>query len=151
MFTIAPLFSLLTNLLEIKIKLDSAGKYSRRFKADGGSGIGIWLQIMDFLSFLAIPINIAILFFCGHGGESSEGAMWKFMESRNIDPSYEWDGSSWTFVSFEWDKYTIFLLAIGVEHLLFIIKAGLAVTIKDVPSEVLVAEKKRPFEILKAL
>jgi len=29
-FTLAPLFSLITNLLEIKIKLSGIGKYSRR-------------------------------------------------------------------------------------------------------------------------
>jgi len=99
-FTIAPLFSLLTNLLEIKIKLDSASKYSRRFKADGGSGIGIWLQIMEFLSFLAIPINIAILFFCGHGGNSSEGAVWVYLQSKNVEPFFEWNGSDWAFFDF---------------------------------------------------
>jgi hypothetical protein len=43
------------------------------------------------------------------------------------------------------------LLAVGVEHLLFIIKAGFAVGIKDVPEEVLHSEKKRPLEIRKAL
>jgi hypothetical protein len=91
-FTIAPLFSLLTNLLEIKIKLDSAGKYSRRGKADGGSGIGIWSQIMEFLSFLAIPVNIAILFFCGHNGNSTEGAIWESLQKTNVDPYYTWDG-----------------------------------------------------------
>lgn len=34
-FTLAPLFSLCTNFLEIKIKLDGMGKYSRRMKSEG--------------------------------------------------------------------------------------------------------------------
>jgi hypothetical protein len=42
-FTLAPLFSLGTNILEINIKLDSMAKYSRRYKADAAVGIGIWL------------------------------------------------------------------------------------------------------------
>jgi hypothetical protein len=42
-------------------------------------------------------------------------------------------------------------LAIGIEHLLFIFKAAIAVTVKDVPTDVLHAEKKRPFEVRKAL
>jgi anoctamin-10 len=64
-FTLAPLFSLFTNLLEIRIKLDSMGKYSRRYKADSTDGIGIWLSIMEFLTFLAVPVNIGIVVFTG--------------------------------------------------------------------------------------
>jgi hypothetical protein len=45
-FTLAPLFSLFTNLLEIRIKLDSMGSYSRRYRSDSAQGIGIWLSIM---------------------------------------------------------------------------------------------------------
>jgi Calcium-activated chloride channel len=41
-FPMAPLFSLLANLLEIKVKTNSMHYYSRRGYADGANGIGAW-------------------------------------------------------------------------------------------------------------
>jgi hypothetical protein len=41
-FPFAPLFSFLTNLLEINIKLNNMSKFGRRNKAEGTSGIGNW-------------------------------------------------------------------------------------------------------------
>lgn len=42
-FPLAPLFSFLTNLLELKIKQNQMTKYSRRGACLGASGIGRWL------------------------------------------------------------------------------------------------------------
>lgn len=42
-FPLAPLFSVFTNILEIKIKLYGMCKYSRRSVAEGAGGIGVWL------------------------------------------------------------------------------------------------------------
>jgi len=66
-FPLAPLFSFLTNLLEIKIKLNSMSFYSRRFQAKGASGIGSWINVMELISMVAIPINVAILLFTTYG------------------------------------------------------------------------------------
>jgi len=66
-FPLAPLFSFFTNLLEINIKLDSMTESSRRFLAQGAQGIGSWLDIMEFMSFICIPINIGIIYFAADG------------------------------------------------------------------------------------
>ena len=63
-FPFAPLFSFLTNLLEVMIKLQHIGKYGRRNIAECSSGIGNWMSIMGFISLLAIPINALILLVC---------------------------------------------------------------------------------------
>ncbi len=39
--------------------------YSRRGFAESASGIGTWLEIMEMISFLCIPINCAMLYFTG--------------------------------------------------------------------------------------
>ena len=62
-FPFAPLFSFLTNLLEIKIKLSEMSEYGRRSIATGSGGIGNWQDIVGFISFVAIPINLCILLF----------------------------------------------------------------------------------------
>ena len=66
-FPLAPLFSFLTNLLEINIKMNASSEVSRRFVAEGAKGIGSWLNIMEFMSFVCIPINIAIIYFAADG------------------------------------------------------------------------------------
>jgi hypothetical protein len=83
-FTLAPLFSVLTNFLEIKIKLDGMGKYSRRMKSEGSRGIGAWMGVMEIMSFISIPINIAIIVFTkksrvydANGVESSDPSSWR--------------------------------------------------------------------------
>ena len=63
-FPFAPLFSFLTNLLEMRIKLNHISKYGRRNLAECTSGIGNWQQIMGFVSYFAIPMNVIILLFC---------------------------------------------------------------------------------------
>ena len=63
-FPFAPLFSLLTNLLEIAIKMQHMSKYGRRNFAQGTSGIGSWNSIMSFISYVAIPINVLVLLLC---------------------------------------------------------------------------------------
>ena len=63
-FPFAPLFSFLTNLLEIKIKLNQIAALGRRNFAQCTSGIGNWSSIMSFVSYFAIPINTLILIVC---------------------------------------------------------------------------------------
>lgn len=41
-FPLAPIFSFLTNLLEIQIKLDGMCKFNRRILPEGASDIGTW-------------------------------------------------------------------------------------------------------------
>ena len=63
-FPFAPLFSFLTNLLEIRIKLQHIAKYGRRNLAQCTSTIGNWDGIMGFISYFAIPMNVLILLVC---------------------------------------------------------------------------------------
>ena len=62
-FPLAPLFSNITNFIDFDIKLSSLGTYDRRTWAEIASGIGDWLRVMELMSFIAIPINMAILYF----------------------------------------------------------------------------------------
>lgn len=63
-FPFAPLFSFLTNLLEVMIKLQNMGSYGRRNISEGTNGIGNWMSIMSFISYFAIPCNALILLVC---------------------------------------------------------------------------------------
>ena len=76
-FPLAPLFSFLTNLLEIKIKLNRMSQFSRRFIAQVASGIGSWTGVMELISMVSIPINVGILLFTAKGED----------EDGNIDES----------------------------------------------------------------
>ena len=62
-FPFAPLMSFFTNLLEILIKLQNMANIGKRNKAECTGGIGNWMDIMGFISYFAIPMNIAILLF----------------------------------------------------------------------------------------
>ena len=62
-FPLAPMFSFMTNLIEIRIKLSSMALYGKRAIPQGSSGIGNWSGIMSLISFVAIPINLCILIY----------------------------------------------------------------------------------------
>ena len=74
-FPFAPLFSFFTNLLEIKIKLQTMSEYGRRSQAAASNGIGNWMSIIGFISFFAIPINICILLFARSPADRRVGAL----------------------------------------------------------------------------
>ena len=62
-FPFAPLFSFLTNLLEVVIKLKTFAEYGKRNLAQCASGAGNWMSITSFITYFAIPINLAILLY----------------------------------------------------------------------------------------
>jgi hypothetical protein len=118
-FTLAPLFSVCTNFLEIKIKLDGMGKYSRRAFSEGSRGIGAWMSVMEVMSFIAIPFNIAVIVFTkksrvydSTGKESSQPSAW--MQSM-LDRS---KGEATPF----WNEFTIVLFAVLIEHCMLFVK-----------------------------
>ena len=92
-FTLAPLFSLLTNILEIETKMNNMARYSRKFRAHGADSIGFWIQMMSFLTYICIPVNIGIIFFTGHKvhttsgkslmGSSDEASLRKYLFLKN--------------------------------------------------------------------
>ena len=129
-FTLAPLFSVFTNFLEIKIKLDGMGKYSRRMKSEGARGIGAWMGVMEVMSFISIPINIAIIVFTkksrvfdAAGKEYSSPSSWRqYMQDLG-----KGDSNS------IWNEFTVVLFAVLIEHLLLFSKSIIALIIEDVP------------------
>ena len=140
-FPFAPLFSFLTNLLEIKIKLQTMSEYGRRSQAVASNGIGNWMSIIGFISFFAIPINICILLFARHPADRRVGV---FQDADTIDLEeqsamviYLTNRSSY------WTRTNIFLLAFFIEHLVIALKVVIAILIPDVPSNVKIDERRR--------
>ena len=131
-FPLAPLFSFVTNLIEIKIKLGRMSKYSRRFTAQGANGIGSWNGVMELISMVSIPINLAIILFTGKGQDLNGD--YGFSETVNYLLKSD-------------KEYTLFevvLLLILIEHCLLGIKIVMATLIPDVPKEVELEERRRP-------
>lgn len=105
-------------------------------------GIGNWSIIMNFVSFLAIPINLSILLFARSPANEATGIdqdldeidlseqseMTKFFKNR--DPSY-------------WTRTNMILVAIATEHLIIGIKVVIQILIPDIPKDVKYAEANR--------
>ena len=72
-FTLAPAFSLFTNMIEISTKMENMSRYSRKFRAHGADGIGLWINFMTFLTYVCIPVNIGIIFLTGHKVKTPDG------------------------------------------------------------------------------
>ena len=142
-FPFAPLFSFVTNLLAIKIKLKIMEEYGRRNVAVCASGVGNWLQIIGFISFFAIPINLCILLYARSPKTETVGAF-QNLDEIGIDEQsamVRWltnrDSEFWT-------RANILGLAIIVEHAIIALKVVIALVIPDVPSAVKHAELRRP-------
>ena len=140
-FPFAPLFSFLTNLLEIKIKLQHIAKFGRRNVAECTSTIGSWGPIMSFISYFAIPMNVLILLVCRFPSiqvgatqdldnlqDKEEAVLVQYL--REQDPTF-------------WNRANIILLAILIEHLVIGLKIVIAAIIPDVPRKVTDDEFKR--------
>jgi uncharacterized membrane protein len=85
---------------------------------------------MEIISYLTIVVNTCIIYFTGdstvvHNGVSS---FVKFMRYQDAD---------------KWVEVNIILLAICIEHVLFMVKLVIAAAIPDVPNSVVEAEAKR--------
>ena len=122
-FPAAPVFSFITNFIEIRVKLNSMTYYSQREIAEGASGIGSWLPIMELISMICIPINVAMIFWTGYKGKDS--ILVQTLEEHN--------GERWTTAN-------ILLLLILMEHLILALKIIMAILIPDVPERVIFEE-----------
>ena len=140
-FPFAPLFSFLTNLLEIKIKLNVMSEYGRRGLAVASNGIGNWMSIIGFISFFAIPINLCILLFARSPADRRVGAFQDADEVEKEEHSamviYLMNRSAF------WTRTNIFLLAFFIEHIVIALKVVIAILIPDVPQNVKTSEKRR--------
>ncbi len=89
-FTLAPFASVLTNLIEIRIKLNSLAHYSRRFPAQPANDIGNWEGIIQFIALFTIPINIYIMLLLGQDPlteANKDGTPW---DERSNSVVMEW-------------------------------------------------------------
>ena len=102
---VASVFSIFTNLLEIKIKLDSMQYYSRRIVCEGAKGIGKWYDIMELLAIFCIPVNFAIIYFTGTSDYTTVGisSAVEFLNNNGIK-----------------DPLNVFMIVVGVEHVLLL-------------------------------
>ena len=109
--------------------MNSLSELSRRFVAEGASGIGSWLNIMEFMSFICIPINIAIIYFAADGPGLPSTIVTNLREKSDF-----------------WTDKNIILFVVGLEHVILVLKAFIAVVIPDVPAKVISDEFKRDKE-----
>lgn len=137
-FTLAPLFSLISNTLEIAIKLNQINRFERRRVAQGASGVGYWVWVMEVFAIICVPINVAIMYFTGE-------VFYYFDEegkrTHEVSSSYqEWlteYNPEW------WTPMGTLLVAVLIEHAVLGLKIIIASIIPDVPDHVLAKERKR--------
>ena len=148
-FPFAPLFSFLTNLLEIAIKMQHISKFGRRNFAQGTSGIGNWNSIMNFVSYVAIPVNLLVLLFCRY----PKVTVGYYQDLDNIDPEEESIMISWLRKKDPvfWNRANCVIFCIFMEHIVITLKILIAKLIPDVPFEVIRDEARRDTLEKKAL
>lgn len=121
--TLGAIFCVITNLLEIKIKMNDLCHYKRRFPSEGSPGIGNWIGSMEFLSFVCIPINMCIVYFISE--PSRVGMIVQGLNPDIFTPT------------------NVVLLFVGVEHALIALKLVAGQAVPDVPQKVLDSETIR--------
>ncbi len=57
------MFAIISNLIEIKSNINMLSFHSMRFRAEGASGIGVWKNILEFLSMTSIVVNSSVVAF----------------------------------------------------------------------------------------
>ena len=113
-------------------------RINKRFVAVGASGIGEYTFIMEFISLVAIPINIAIVLFARSpsvvfGAEqvdipiNERPAIVQYLVNQDCG----------------WNMEKIILSLVGIEHLVILLKTSLAAIIPDLPEEVAEDEFRR--------
>ena len=105
-FPIAPFFVQLNNMVERKTDALKTLKM-RRPRYRGATGIGSWLNVLEFLTVFSVVTNMLILFF---SSSVTRDALGNTFSLTNV-----------------------LLIVVFVEHLLFALKLGIAIGIDDVP------------------
>lgn len=114
-FPAAPVVGFLLNIFHINFLNFSFGDHVRRRKSVERGSIGIWNAILSFMSFSSLVINTAILVFTSDG-------LRKLLNSDSTT---------------KYDSYTLILILVIFEHLVFLIKFGLTVLIANKPKWVI--------------
>lgn len=103
--------------------MNDLAHYKRRFPSEGSPGIGNWIGAMEFLSFICIPMNMAVMLFISNPSRSLAIVI-------NLNPE--------TF-----NPTNALLLFVAVEHVLIGLKIVIGQAIPDVPQKVYDAETIR--------
>ena len=139
-FPLAPLFSFLTNILEVMIKLKIMAEFGRRGIAQCSAGIGNWMNVMNFISYFAIPINMGVLLFARNTdvkvGSDQDLDLVPVKEQSALTAYFMKESEFWT-------RTNIFIFVVCMEHLIIGLKIVIAILIPDVPFNVKKAEEKR--------
>ena len=138
-FVLAPFFAIISNLIEIHIKMNKMTKFSRRRVAQGASGIGYWVWVMEIWAIICVPINFAIIFFVGEVDETvqPDGTIEETYTAYFVKTMQARDAEYWT-------PLAVFLIVVVIEHALLAIKIFVASAIPDVSEQVMENERKRP-------
>ena len=129
----------MTNLIDFDIKLRSLGTYDRRAWSEIASGIGDWSKVMELIGFLAIPLNVAVLYFARVPPAADDTS--EFGNAATI--------TQWLLLK----DYTIqdaILFIVMIEHILIIFKTLIQGVIPDVPKQVHQTEAQREIQTAQA-
>jgi hypothetical protein len=114
-FPVAPFFVQLNNLIERKTDALKTVKM-RRPRYRGGSGIGSWQAVLEFLTVFSVITNMLILFFASSVIRDTIG--------RQLAP------------------VDVLMVIVVVEHLLLAIKFGISIAVPDTPRWVARAKER---------
>jgi hypothetical protein len=113
-FPLAPLFCIISNILEMKGAMNLMAFYQKRTVAQGASGIGAWKGMAEILSYVSIGVNCAIIYWTSN----------TVSQITNHNYSREEE----------------FMIVVLIEHCILALKLMLAVLIKDKPEWVIQEE-----------
>jgi hypothetical protein len=106
-FPLAPLLALLNNLIEIHTDSAKFLLQTNRPDYEGSSGIGVWYVILEVLGAVAVITNCCLIAF-------SQGTLFYFVE----------------------DFFSVFAIAVILEHILLFGKYLISILIPDIPKTV---------------
>lgn len=126
-----PLIGYFTNLLEIWTRFQCMCRFQRKVKGEAADGIGAWLTIVDTMTFMAIPVNAFIIYFCGDIAFETSGNPFLTNFLVGQDPEL-------------WTSRNILMLVVAVEHALIFLKFCLSAWIDDTPRDIQKEIKRMP-------
>lgn len=142
-FPLAPLFSFGTNLLAMIVHLNDLAKYGRRNIAECSSGIGNWQSIVNFITFVATPVNFAVLLFARNLEGKNEVGSLQDLDNLPIDEQPAFFRYLMQRENDWWTRTNIVLFAVAIEHAILMFGDFIDMVIPDVPKKVGVIERNR--------
>ena len=131
------------------LHLNDMAQYGRRNIAACSSGIGNWQSMINFIVFLAIPTNFAILLFARVLEDTNQVGAFQVLDEIPVDEQpafirYLMNRGWWT-------RTNVIILAIVIEHVLLLFSDLIDMILPDVPQMVKKIEKNRKLFEARAL